>query len=83
MTAFFPPCATCARFNRDIRSKDVCEAFPNGIPKDILEAKNDHRQAVAGDGGLRWSPVPGFEEEDPDDGWTPAKAGTSSKIGTQ
>jgi hypothetical protein len=80
---FFPACATCSRFRRDVKSKDVCEAFPNGIPEDILRGRNDHRQTVAGDRGLTYNPLPGFEEEDPNGEWTPAKRGESSKIGTK
>jgi hypothetical protein len=32
----------------------TCEAFPDGIPDDVLENRLDHRQPVSGDHGIRW-----------------------------
>lgn len=47
------PCDACARFAGD----KSCEAFPRGIPQEILEGDNDHTTEVAGDGGLRFKEV--------------------------
>jgi len=58
----FPPCATCARFNRKDKTQEVCEAYPNGIPQEILDAETDHREVYPGDGGLVWKPVAGWTE---------------------
>ncbi len=57
------PCVTCVRRITKKLNEDVvvCEAFPGGIPDEILEARNQHRQAFKGDGGLRWKPLSGFE----------------------
>jgi len=30
----------------------VCYAFPLGIPKEVLEAKNDHTSPIPGDEGI-------------------------------
>ena len=35
----------------------VCEAFPLGIPEEILSGENEHREPVAGDGGLTYLPL--------------------------
>ncbi len=35
---------------------DFCEAFPQGIPRVILDGTNQHRDAVPGDQGLRYTP---------------------------
>jgi hypothetical protein len=41
-------CETCAR--RSPHNFPVCEAFPNGIPTEILVAKHDHKTPFPGDG---------------------------------
>jgi hypothetical protein len=56
----FPPCATCARFNRDDESRETCDAFPDGIPEEIFSGQNDHRRPYPGDKGLTWKAVPGY-----------------------
>jgi hypothetical protein len=44
-----PMCMSCTRI------KDgegwSCDAFPNGIPADIVLGSKDHRQPLPGDGG--------------------------------
>jgi len=47
-----PLCDTC-----DHRSKvasNLCLAFPEGIPFDILIGKVDHHKPVKGDGGITY-----------------------------
>ena len=51
-------CNTCAHSRGD---GATCRAFPKkpGIPYDVLVNKQDHRKAVKGDKGYRWSPADG------------------------
>lgn len=51
-----PICMGCNRFNEDELSRNVCEAFPDGIPLPILQSDWDHRLRFAGDGGLKFDP---------------------------
>ena len=61
MTSVLPPiCVGCTRlgmlFDPDDTDKPArCDAFDT-IPWSILLSKVDHRQAVAGDGGLQFDP---------------------------
>ncbi len=34
----------------------TCEAFPDGIPKTMLEQMGDHRRPLAGDRGIQFEP---------------------------
>lgn len=49
-------------------SGPTCDAFPKGIPDEILRNEHDHRQPFIGDHGIRFEPDPGqrspFEESE-------------------
>jgi hypothetical protein len=48
-------CQTCAhRFPTDAGR---CDAFPGGIPGEILDGLNLHRELYPGDRGIRYEPV--------------------------
>lgn len=54
-----PTCGTCAHFiGRDEEHDMVCEAFPEGIPDDILLGWSQHTGPVDGDNGIQYQPVP-------------------------
>ncbi|MDX2273629.1 MAG: hypothetical protein NW237_16990 [Cyanobacteriota bacterium] len=48
------PCRDCRHFVWD----GECAAFPNGIPLEIWDARNDHRQPYPGDHGIQFEPMP-------------------------
>ena len=52
-----PICLFCKRFNHNIINKNICDAFADGIPENILLNKVDHRKEVSGDGGLLFDPI--------------------------
>jgi hypothetical protein len=62
MTTIANICVWCTRFNADVRDRDVCTAFPDGIPEAILLMAHDHRKPYPGDHGLRFDPEPGSAE---------------------
>lgn len=49
-----PMCIGCKHFHRE---GFTCDAFPNGIPDDILESRLDHRKPYPGDNGIQYEPV--------------------------
>ena len=51
-------CAYCRHFNSEERMKTVCEAFPNGIPREIAFDGFDHHLPYPGDHGIRFDPDP-------------------------
>ena len=61
MTSYPAPiCYTCSH----LREEMTCEAFPEGIPDDILESRADHRQPYPGDNGIHYEQDPDRPEED-------------------
>lgn len=46
-------CHRC-KHRRDV---DTCNAFPNGIPTEILVGDFDHRNPYPGDGGIQFEPI--------------------------
>ena len=44
-----PMCYSCVHAWATVES---CEAFPNGIPPDVLDWSVDHRKAIDGDHGI-------------------------------
>lgn len=54
MTILVSPCVTCRWYEGDFH----CKAFKEKvIPKEIITARNDHREPYEGDNGIRYEPV--------------------------
>jgi hypothetical protein len=60
VTSILPPiCSGCTHLNRssDLPLLDPkCDAFPAGIPNEILLSKADHREPFPGDNGIQFEP---------------------------
>ncbi len=66
MTSLLPPmCMVCAR-RRDWKDGPVCEAYPDGIPEEIIMGQWDHRLPKPGDRGLQFVPR---EDAQPQEWW--------------
>ena len=57
--------AKCQRFQTAIGPLEdpvfVCEAFPLGIPEEILSGENEHLEPYPGDDGLTYEPPVGMK----------------------
>jgi len=49
-------CVSCIRFNTD-GANTTCNAFPKGIPEEILSGKHDHRKPFQGDNNIVYKSV--------------------------
>lgn len=47
-------CADCVHKHLD---SPTCEAFPDGIPREILLMEHDHRKPYPDDNGIRYKPI--------------------------
>ncbi len=57
-----PICYSCIRLHPG--DGMTCEAFPAGIPEQIVSSEADHRLPFAGDGGLTFEQDPDLPEPD-------------------
>lgn len=60
MTTPIIPCYSCQHWDKDM---STCEAFPEGIPVEILTGSNFHRETIKGDHGLQYEPLNGLEDD--------------------
>lgn len=57
MTIVEPPiCMECKHLLHD-EHKWACKAFPDGIPKEIIDSEVDHTRPYPGDHGIRFEPM--------------------------
>lgn len=55
-----PICFECALYHGDPEEPFTpfrCDAFPDGIPEEILTSEHDHRQPFEGDSGKTFLPI--------------------------
>lgn len=62
-------CVSCKHYSGQVAGteRQGCEAFPQGIPKDVWENKIMHNDQINGDGGIvfeRRAPVMSPEDEE-------------------
>jgi hypothetical protein len=60
MTTELPLCFRCKHY----RGQITCDAFPGGIPDEILISAVDHKEPYEGDNGIRFEDAGGWIVED-------------------
>ena len=55
--AIVPQCTKCKHLRRDAKQKGTCDAFPKGIPWEIISNEHDHRKPFKGDKGIRFKRI--------------------------
>jgi hypothetical protein len=54
MTPMSPMCLKCEHFHYNNLISNTCEAYPQGIPDEILDGKVIHTSSYNGDNGLTY-----------------------------
>ena len=52
-----PACVVCKHFHKKDMKKNSCDAFPDGIPREIFFEFYDHTKAYPGDNGIRFEAI--------------------------
>jgi hypothetical protein len=65
MTIVVPQCLSCRHYVQDINSRNICTAFPSGLPPEIFTGDHDHLEPYPGDNGIRFEPI--TDEPDTDE----------------
>lgn len=54
MQGDMPICVECKHYHEENNDFFSCDAFPHGIPDDILEGKEEHYDPFPGDNGIQF-----------------------------
>lgn len=52
-----PLCVTCRFWHRANHEAFTCDAYPDGIPEEIIQSEHDHHEPFRGDGGIQYKPL--------------------------
>lgn len=52
-----PLCTKCKHLHKEGKKRGTCDAFPKGIPWEIISNEHDHRKPFKGDKGIRFKRI--------------------------
>ena len=52
-----PICLKCTWFHYDDQDNNACDAYPDGIPWEIITSGHDHALPYPGDHGIQFEPL--------------------------
>lgn len=55
--SYTPNCFNCMHFRGLVKGKIQCVAFPDGIPKALMEKGATHNKPYPGDGGILYKKI--------------------------